>query len=265
MIFIEKQGRFGNFLFQYFFAKYLQKLTNKRIVTFTKNENIYKFNSKKNIDNIIDGYFALPKFSYFLNFWKKKSYYINDENFQKVLKDEKLQNHSIYYLNGFFHDIDFINNNIEILSNFINENKFSSKNQFIDTDLTIHIRHIHNELGTIDNHIDYKSQPDLEFYIDIINDLKPRRIKLICSKKTNKIISQLKNLYKNKILIECKDDINDFFNIVYSKNLIISNSTFSLWGSLLSNSKNIYIPNIGVLRKILKKKKLNISSNIIYI
>ena len=57
MIFIEKKGRFGNFLFQFFLAKYIQKNTKKKIIVFSKNENNFKFNSKNNIDTILNGYF----------------------------------------------------------------------------------------------------------------------------------------------------------------------------------------------------------------
>ena len=71
MIFVEKKGRFGNFLFQFFLAKLIQKKIQKKIFIFLENENIYDFNSKNNIDSIVDGYFSLPKLSKFLNLWKK--------------------------------------------------------------------------------------------------------------------------------------------------------------------------------------------------
>ena len=72
MIFIEKKGRFGNFLFQFFLAKLIQKKIQKKIVIFSENENKYNFNSKKNIDSIVNEYFSLPKLSKILNLWKKK-------------------------------------------------------------------------------------------------------------------------------------------------------------------------------------------------
>ena len=51
---------------------------------------IYNFNSKKNIDSIVDGYFSLPKFSKFLNLWKKKCFYIQDHNYKELINDERL-------------------------------------------------------------------------------------------------------------------------------------------------------------------------------
>ena len=55
--------------------------------------------------------------------------------------------------------------------------------------------------------------------------------------------------------METKDDIYDFFNIANSKNIILSNSTYSLWASLFSKNSDVYVPNLGVLKSILKKKK----------
>ena len=72
MIFLEKKGRFGNFLFQYFLAKFVQDLNPQKIIVFSKNENIYSFNSKKNIDSLVDQYYSLPKFSKILNYIKNK-------------------------------------------------------------------------------------------------------------------------------------------------------------------------------------------------
>ena len=115
MIFIEKKGRFGNFLFQFFLAKYIQKNTNKKIIVFSKNENNFKFNSKNNIDTILNGYFSLPKYSFFLELWKKNCFYIDDNNFNNILESKTLSKERIYYINGFFQNIDFINDNNEIL------------------------------------------------------------------------------------------------------------------------------------------------------
>ena len=73
MIFLEKRGRFGNFLFQYFLAKLIQSKTKKKIIVFSKNENKNLKQSNINIDKIITKHISLPKFSSFLNLWKKKN------------------------------------------------------------------------------------------------------------------------------------------------------------------------------------------------
>ena len=88
MIFVEKSGRFGNFLFQFFLAKCIQKINNHKIVVFSKNENVHYFNSKRNIDRIVDGFISLQKFSKLLKFIKKRCFYINDSNYKKVLSSK---------------------------------------------------------------------------------------------------------------------------------------------------------------------------------
>ena len=263
MIFIEKNGRFGNFLFQYFVAKYIQKFNKQKIIIFSKNENINSFNSKKNIDRLVNEYFALPKYSKFLNTWKKRCFYINDQNYKEVLKNNTFTRNNFFYIDGFFQDIDLIDKNSDILKNILNKNKLNLLNNFTYADLTIHIRHLHKELGKLDTNLLYQDQPELKLYQKIIEELNPKKIKVICSIKNNDMYKKLKTIYKNRIFLEAKNDIFDFVNIINSKNIILSNSTYALWGSLLSNAKNIYVPNIGILKNILKKN-INLKNNFIY-
>ncbi len=255
MIFVEKSGRFGNFLFQFFLAKCIQKINNHKIVVFSKNENVHYFNSKRNIDRIVDGFISLPKFSKLLNFLKKRCFYINDSNYKKVLSSKNLKNRKFFYIDGFFQDISIIESNKDLLDKIINKNEIENFN-YIGSDLTIHIRHLHHELGTLDKNADYQEQPEIDYYKKIINELNPKTIKVICSNRNNLNVIKLKKIYKKKVFIESQDDVNDFLNIIHSENLILSNSTFSLWGSLLSKNKTIYVPNIGIIKKIFEKKKI---------
>ena len=264
MIFIEKNGRFGNFLFQFFFAKSIQKKNNHKIVVFSKNENIYDFNSKENIDSIVSGYYSLPKFSKFLNLWKKRCFYINDENYKEVISRAEIYKAKFIYINGFFQDMSIIDANVEILSEIINYKKNIFANNFSSADLTIHIRHLHHELGSLDTNPNHQDQPEINYYMKIISDLKPKKIKVICSNQNNYNYLKLKDVYKNNVYLETRDDVFDFFNLMNSENIILSNSSYSLWASLLSNAKNIYVPNLGILKKIFNKKKLNLNKTFIY-
>lgn len=264
MIFLEKNGRFGNFLFQFFVAKCIQKKTKNKIFVFSKKENIYSFNSKKNIDSIVKGYTTLPKFSKFLNLWKKKFLYVNDSNYKDILNSNYLIKNKIIYIDGFFQDISIIDSNRDLLSEIIKPEENIYKNHFLDEDLTIHIRHLHHELGTLDTNPNHQDQPDLNYYVNIINQHKPKIIKIICSSEKNKILIKIKEIYKDIVFHESKDDIYDFFNIMASNNLILSNSSFSFWASILSEAKNIYVPDIGIIKKIFSKKELNFKNNFIY-
>jgi hypothetical protein len=262
MIFLEKKGRFGNFLFQFFLAKYFQKITKSGIIVFSTNENIYNFNSKNNIDKLIKDYISFPKFSKFLNLWKKKCLYITDYNFKYFLENKFFFKKNIY-LDGFFQNISMIENNIEILDEIIDKKKLIYKNDFTVTDLTIHIRHLYYNLGTLDTSLYYQDQPDIEYYSKIIEALKPKKIKVICSNEKNENYLKLKNKFNKKIILETKNDIVDFFNLIYSKNIILSNSTFALWGALFSRAENIYVPMLGNLKKIFNKKNVNLNGNYI--
>ena len=57
--------------------------------------------------------------SAFSKFMEKKTYYVNDDNYKYVLNNIQNINSHIFYLDGFFHDIDIINNNINILNQII--------------------------------------------------------------------------------------------------------------------------------------------------
>ena len=104
MIFLESKGRFGNFLFQYFFAKLIQNKTKKKIIVFSKNENKRLSKDNVNIYDIITKHISLPKFNFFLNLWKKKAYYVNDDNYKYVLNNIQNINASIFYLSFLRHN-----------------------------------------------------------------------------------------------------------------------------------------------------------------
>ena len=65
MIFIEKKGRFGNFLFQYLLGRIIQENYNQKIIIFSKNETKYNFYSKKNIDRLVGNTIFYQKYQNF--------------------------------------------------------------------------------------------------------------------------------------------------------------------------------------------------------
>lgn len=263
MIFIEKKGRFGNFLFQYFLGKIIQKKNNQKIIIFSKNENKYDFNSKKNIDRLITNEIFLPKISKFLNILKSFCIIVNDTNYRNFIRDSKNYKKN-FFISGFFQDVDLINQNIEILDNLINYKNLLPNEEFNNFDLTIHLRHLYQDTN-IDNHELYKNQPDISFYKEIIDKENPKNIKIVCSTKNNEILLNLQTIYGNKIFFDEKDDIDDFTTLLYSKKIILSLSTFSLWAGILSKAKKVFVPNSGILKKILKNKILDVNSKFIYI
>ena len=95
----------------------------------------------------------------------------------------------------------------------------------------------------------YKNQPNIFFYKNIIDKENPKNIKIVCSNKSNEVLLSLKNIYGNKINFFKTDDISDFTSLLYSKKIILSLSTFSLWSAILSKAEKVYVPNSGILKK----------------
>ena len=98
-----------------FLSLSIQKINNHKIIVFSKKENKHSFNSKKNIDKLVDGFISFPKFSKILNLFKKKCFYIDDSNYKKVLSLKKLKNTNFFYIDGFFQDISLIETNEDLI------------------------------------------------------------------------------------------------------------------------------------------------------
>jgi hypothetical protein len=247
MIFILKRGRFGNYLFQFFVAKIIQSYNNSQIVTISKNENIYHFNSKKNIDSIVSEYHHIPYISILIKFIFYFAFQLTDKNISTVSSNFFLKK-KLFIINGFFQDYSLIKKKSFLLKKIIKKSsEFKiNLNIFKKSDLTIHIRYLHKDLKDLDAHPKYSRQPDIRFYRQIINKLNPQTIKIISSKKS-KIFYEIKKSFPKKIIFyEGFSDLYDFYNLINSTNLIISNSTFAFWGALLSKAKKIYAPRFGL-------------------
>jgi hypothetical protein len=258
MILILKKGRFGNYLFQFFVAKIIQSYNNSKIVTISKNENNYFFNSRKNIDSIVSEYTRIPYISLVVKFISLFAFKLNDKNIFTISDSAIFKKKYIIIIDGFFQDYELIKNNITILKKILKKNQTINNLKICKNDLTIHIRHLHKELGSLDTNPLYSNQPDINFYKKVIDKLNPDSIKVISSKK-NKMFYKLRSIFpKKKIVYETLNDVNDFYNLINSNNLIISNSTFAYWAALLSKAKKVYIQKKGLFSK---QSKLLIRNN----
>ena len=68
----------------------------------------------------------------------------------------------------FFQEISLILENSKLLNNLINKNKIINKNNFTQSDLTIHIRHLFHDLGTLDTNPEHQEQPTIDIYSHVI-------------------------------------------------------------------------------------------------
>ena len=242
MIFLFKKGRFGNYLFQMYLAKIIRKKTNQKIVVFKKNENKFKFNNKLDIDLLLQKKNIFPRYEKLKKILGKFSFEVNDTNFLEVINNNNSEKN--YLLDGFFQNYKIVENFPEILDDILlNKNLYIK--QFKKSDLTIHIRHMHNELEYDYMPLQKENVPNKDFYLDFINKFKPQSIKIICSTKENIIVKDILKNCKNAFF-EGKDDISDFFNLIDSEVLLSSISTYSWWASIFSKAKEIYMPNDGL-------------------
>jgi hypothetical protein len=104
---------------------------------------------------------------------------LNDKNIFKISDRDIFKKKYIIIIDGFFQDYELIKNNITILKKILKKNKTNYNFKIQKNDLTIHIRHLHKELGSLDTNPKYSKQPDINFYKKIIDKLNPNLIKVI--------------------------------------------------------------------------------------
>lgn len=110
---------------------------------------------------------------------------------------------------------------------------------------------IHFRLG------DYKKLQDVhpllndEYYINALNTINLKHhILVFCEKEDYDIIEiRMKNIISKVYtsnsfeIIKIDNEIDEFLMLSLCNNIVIANSTYSWWAAVLSNHKNVYIPN----------------------
>jgi hypothetical protein len=245
MIIVKFQGRLGNQLFQYAFAKSISKQFNTHfLLDNAKNSQFVKYFKIPiliKISNINVKLIHLIK-----KFVKKKQYQTGDEKFCEIKKSFK---NNLYYI-GYFQSEDYFDNiRKRIDKEIIIKKKYRKifnkrygplfkekkilaihcrfgdylnwSDDILGTNLTLPESYYLNAISKIDNIDDY--------LIIVVTDDIPN----------------LRNYFKfteNKLIIS-ENDIMDFQILQNAHKLIISNSSFSWWaGYLNTNSDVIYAP-----------------------
>jgi hypothetical protein len=201
MIFILKRGRFGNYLFQFFIAKIIQSYNNSKIITVSKKDNIYSFSSVKKIESIVSDYNFFPYINIFIKLIIFFGFKVTDKNIHLINNATFFKKKKLLIIDGFFQDYSIIKKKIFLLKRILNENYKFDLNVFKKADLTIHIRHLHTEYGSLDKNSRYLSQPKINFYKKIIKKLNPGTIKIISSKKNNMFYKIKKYFPKKKNIL----------------------------------------------------------------
>lgn len=257
------KGGLGNQLFIYSFIYYLAKKFNTE---FSFDINDYKHNLDKR--NLLINNFKIElqickesnlkkfrknsnfkfyeKFKKILNINSFNSNIIYENEYLKKNKFENL-NFEDFYFDGYWQDIKYFKNNYEVLNSnfqlkkeFISENYLEIKNKIINNNQSIAM-HVRKD--------DYLNNKNINIYEDVTNSyyqnsldyfkkIIPNYQLYIFSDDTNWVQKNLN--FKNSILISnfSLNTIEEFDLISSFKNVILSNSTFSLWASMLNNNNN---------------------------
>ena len=265
-IYISLTGGLGNQLYIAATALSLSKILNEDIILDTTTYKKYKLHKllvnklfplmKYESNNmILRGYPLLSKNKRFFKLINEFSASYDE----RILKNLSNRNfYCDYYLKGYFQSLSYFSHilpeiknqfykNLKLLNNELNYNEIKN---ILSKTLTIHIRRkdkllelnksiygyiskkgYQNIISSSLNNSEYK-------YLLIVGDDQDFNDKLKDSLRLNvKIITS--KYISNKV-----SAFQDLFYMINSKGLILNNSSFSLWAGYVSNSKNIFYPDL---------------------
>lgn len=215
----KENGRIGNHLFQYVFARLLAEKNDFRLVTpwgypqllqATEQKNGRVF--KKPVIHISDN----PKEEgYFKN-------YTLNRIFDTPLKKGK------YILSGYFEDSRLYDKNEALIKSFFVLDPFEKNTE----DIVINLR-----LGTDFHNMKAIIHP--QWYLDILNKEKFNKLYIVGSRPDEPYLAHFE---KYDPIIVPTDPMKDFHFIRKFDKIVCANSTYSWWAAFLSEADTIYIP-----------------------
>ena len=153
---------------------------------------------------------------------------------------------------GYWHDLDLFEPHRQkiIDANWLHDVQFletHSRSEILADDAFV--LHVRKGDYAIRKNVKIFSDLDVKFYIDGLNQLDvPIGKLIICTDDRDWVrkylipeLSQVCNNIDMSSSYGCKTWVDDFLLMRFSKNLIMSNSTFSWWAAFLSNN-NVYYP-----------------------
>lgn len=250
MIIVRYQGRHGNFIFQYLFARYISHLTEQTIssennyYTYTANRFIkFTSNSAKNNTNY------------------KKTVQINDKNAEEMISN--IKNGSLkdvnFEVNGYFQDASYYESSKDLIKSIMvlpNYENLELRNKDV---VLIHLRLDDFHRNGYDSEIisfqyyekiiqSYKYKQVVILYDDSTIHSSKYKDRLIRDKQRDyydfdkKYIQHFKNKY-DADLVYSKDVGRDFKFFQNFQNIILSGSSFSFWAVMnLCHRCKIHIP-----------------------
>jgi len=143
-----------------------------------------------------------------------------------------LLNHNGYIeLKGFFQKHDLFFDYKDLIESYFQYDNSNLKTS-IEYDVVIHLR--------LTDYIELNHFIHPEKIYNLYKELNFSKALIITDDPNNKLLDCFRNdIYCN---IEKNSTLQDIHYMTTSKNIIISQSTFSWWGSYLGNQKTIYVP-----------------------
>ena len=172
---------------------------------------------------------------------------INEQKFNMIDFDDIYNHEKNYYFDGYWQNINYylqnekiLNNKFKVLNINLSKNYKLIEKQILNNEniACLHIRK--GDYLNPNNSIIYQNI-NVDFYIKAIQIIKTlsNNIKIYVFSDDYKWVKNNMNI-ENSILMS-KFNLNsleEFSLMSQFKNIIISNSTFSLWASILNNNKN---------------------------
>lgn len=255
MIFIQLHSGLGNQLFQYAFGKLLEKHRKFKVVFFVLEDLDFKLNDFQDIDILKTHGFYKLVFKFILK------YNFRTLKFHSCLSSVNLNDISNFHIvSGYFQNSMLYKDNREYLLNLFKvkaeiQDYFISKIRMYDLNdyLVIHYR-LNDYKTTVFSEINSVALlPPIWFKkISQRYDLVSLK-KIIVSDSPAEAVDLL-GLNNNCPVFLNEGPIFDFMLLMFSKNLIISNSSFSWWGAFLNSNpdKKVFAPynwvgyNVGI-------------------
>ena len=254
MIYIRYQGRHGNFIFQYFFGRYISFLTNQAIES---EENYYRYTANRFIKFVNNESSNTQEY--------KRTVEINDKNVNDILVEimNNCENKNFiecnYDVKGFFQDGSLYNKHPDFLKDIIIFNEEYTQKDEYKNSVLIHLRLDDFHRNGYDSEI-----ISFKYYDNILRNHRFKNIYILYDESTLK-----SSKYKDRLIRDKKRDYYDYdkkyieyfvnkylAKLKYSKNvnedfmffqnfddIILSGSSFGFWG--VANKKqmaNVHIP-----------------------
>lgn len=236
-------GGLGNQLFQYSFALYLRKYSNKEILLDTNEFSYVKHHSGLELDKLIFNefksisFFNHLKYRFLKSLFKFKFYNQKMSDVNKLPSIKEFEN--IEYFDGYWQNYSMITMIQDELYKSLRPLKINDL-KINDNSVGIHIRR-GDYLNAEDSKDLYLNPNYFKNAVEILNEKIVNPEFYVFSDDIPWCKKNLEFIKNKKFVDFNNSSFEDFILLIRLRNKIISNSTFSWWASILNKNSNIII------------------------